>query len=185
MRATTNVLFSIQVANESHLPFAETISDMLVESARVRKTGIARRPPEYIAKKMLEGKAVIALSPSGDLAGFCYIETWTHGRYVANSGLIVAPEFRGLNIGKRIKLAAFKLSRTKYPMAKIFSITTSPAVMSMNSDLGYRPVPFSELTTDQEFWNGCQSCVNYDILTRNGRQNCLCTGLLFDPLRKP
>ena len=57
--------------------------------------------------------------------------------------------------------------------------------MKINADLGYRPVTFSELTTDDEFWKGCQSCPNYDILTRNQRSNCLCTAMLLDPNRKP
>ena len=40
-------------------------------------------------QKMREGKAVIAFNQDGIWAGFCYIETWSHGEYVANSGLIV------------------------------------------------------------------------------------------------
>ncbi|MEN8879541.1 MAG: GNAT family N-acetyltransferase, partial [Polaribacter sp.] len=72
-------------------------------------------------------------------------------------------------------------SRTKFPNAKVFSITTGLAVMKLNSDLGYKPVTFSELTDDQTFWNGCQTCKNFDILTRTERKMCLCTGMLFDP----
>lgn len=68
-----------------------------------------------------------------------------------------------------------------FPQAKIFSLTTGAAVMKMNFELGYRPVTFDELTTDEAFWRGCESCVNYDILQRNGGHKCLCTGLLFDP----
>jgi hypothetical protein len=62
-------------------------------SAKVRGTGIAKRNPEYITQKMEEGKAVIALTKDGTWVGFCYIETW-EGEYVANSGLIVSPDFR-------------------------------------------------------------------------------------------
>jgi len=173
--------FEIVVATEAHAQYAEAISAMIAESARERAIGIASRTPEYIRGKMNEGKAVIAVHKDGRLAGFCYIETWTHGRYVANSGLIVAPAFRKVRLGKLIKQAAFDLSRTLFPKAKIFSITTSHAVMKMNSDLGYKPVPFSELTDDDEFWNGCNTCKNFDILQRNDRKHCLCTGLLFDP----
>lgn len=156
---------------------------MMEQAARARGTGIAKRKPEYLQKKMIEGKAIIALG-EGRVAGFCYIETWGHGQYVANSGLIVSPDFRKLGLAKRIKEAAFDLSRKKYPDAKLFGITTSLAVMKINSDLGYKPVTFSELTTDEVFWQGCKSCRNYDILTRNNHKLCLCTGMLFDPDRE-
>jgi GNAT superfamily N-acetyltransferase len=171
---------TVEVASGAHEHFAERISELIEQSAQQRGTGIARRPPEYIRKKMREGKAIVA-HHDGHLVGFCYIETWEHGRYVANSGLIVAPEYRKLGIARRIKRAAFELSRQLYPTAKIFSITTSAAVLKLNSELGFRPVHFSELTSDDEFWRGCQSCRNYDILQRTGRTMCLCTGLLYDP----
>jgi len=151
------------------------------ESAKKRGTGIAKRKPEYIVQKMLEGKAIIATTRSGQLAGFCYIEVWQGKDYVANSGLIVAEAFRNAGLAKKIKQKAFELTRKKYPDAKMFGITTSLAVMKINSELGYKPVTFSELTQDESFWNGCQSCVNYDILTRTGRRNCLCTGMMYDP----
>lgn len=168
-------------ANESHTQFAEEICETIFLAAQQRGTGIARRTPEYIVGKMMEGKAIIALTHDGRFAGFCYIETWEHGRYVANSGLIVKPEFRKHNLARRIKKAAFELSRERYPKAKLFGITTSAAVMKINSELGYRPVHFSELTNDESFWSGCQSCPNYDILQRTKRAMCLCTGMLADP----
>jgi len=149
-------------------------------SARARGTGIAKRSPEYIAQKMEEGKAVIALDADGTWAGFCYIETW-EGEYVANSGLIVAPAYRKSGIAKSIKECIFRLSRKKYPEAKIFGLTTGLAVMKINSDLGYEPVTYSELTQDEKFWAGCRSCVNFDILTSKERKNCLCTAMLYDP----
>ncbi len=173
---------TISVADERHECFAQTIADAIFVAAQQRGTGIARRTPEYIISKMREGKAIIAITSSGTFAGFCYIETWEHGRYVANSGLIVVPEFRKANLARRIKREAFNLSRSKYPDAKIFSITTSAAVMKINSELGYRPAHFSELTLDDEFWSGCQSCPNYDILQRTQRKMCLCTGMLCDPI---
>ncbi len=173
--------FTVTVASEQHLTFADQICLHMEESAKARGTGIAKRSPDYIRLKMMEGKAVIALTAEGQFAGFCYIETWSHGNYVANSGLIVVPEYRQFGLAKLIKQEIFGLSRKKYPEAKIFGITTSLAVMKINSDLGYRPVTFSELTTDEAFWNGCSSCVNYDVLTRTGRKNCLCTAMLFDP----
>jgi hypothetical protein len=133
---------------------------------------------------MLEGKAVIAFHRDGTWAGFCYIETWSHGDFVANSGLIVNPAFRKSGLAKAIKERIFKLSRTKYPNAKIFGLTTGLAVMKINSDLGYEPVTYSELTQDEEFWAGCKSCVNYDILMSKGRKNCMCTAMLFDAVEK-
>ncbi|MEN9281763.1 MAG: hypothetical protein RL594_698 [Bacteroidota bacterium] len=167
-------------ADESHIRYAEEICETIFIAAQQRGTGIARRTPEYIIQKMTEGKAIIALTQDGLLAGFCYIETWEHGRYVANSGLIVKPEYRKQNLARRIKKAAFELSRQRYPDAKLFGITTSAAVMKINSELGYRPVHFSELTTDEAFWSGCKSCPNYDILERTKRAMCLCTGMLAD-----
>ena len=170
----------VLVANDDHLVFANQICQLIEEAAHARGTGIAKRSPEYVAAKIKEGKAIIALEQN-NLAGFCYIETWAHGKYVANSGLIVASDYRNLGLAKKIKAKAFELSRKKYPDTKIFGITTSLAVMKINSDLGYRPVTFSELTDDENFWKGCQSCPNYDILTRTNRKNCLCTGMLYDP----
>lgn len=156
----------------------------MAESAKARGTGIAKRSPEYVANKMLEGKAVIALHHDGTWAGFCYIETWSHQEFVANSGLIVNPIFRKSGLAKAIKRAVFELSRTKYPDAKIFGLTTGLAVMKINSDLGYEPVTYSELTQDEVFWEGCRSCVNYEILMSKERKNCLCTGMLWDPVEK-
>ena len=167
-------------ANEKHLAYVETILDTIEKAAKVRGTGIAKRSPEYVKQKMLEGKAIIALD--GDkFAGFCYIESWSNKKYVANSGLIVVESYRGHGLAKRIKRKAFELSREKFPDAKIFGLTTGLAVMKINSEMGYRPVTFSELTDDDAFWRGCQSCVNYDILQRTNRRMCLCTGMLYDP----
>ena len=146
-----------------------------------RGTGIAKRSPEYVEQKMQEGKAVIAVTTNGDWVGFCYIEVWGHNGFVANSGLIVAPVFRKTGVAKAIKKRIFELSREKYPEAKIFGLTTGLAVMKINSDLGYEPVTYSELTDDEEFWAGCKSCVNYDILTSKERKNCMCTAMLYDP----
>ena len=173
--------FLIIPATAEHVTYAEAICNEMFESAKARGTGIARRKPEYVAKKIVEGKAVIALHKDGRWAGFCYIETWSHGDYVANSGLIVSPEFRKVGLAKAIKKRVFELSHEKYPKAKIFGLTTGLAVMKINSDLGYEPVTYSELTQDEEFWAGCKSCINYDILISKERKNCMCTAMLWDP----
>lgn len=179
-----NKKFRIIVADEQHTVFAETISSEMESSAKQRGTGIAKRTPEYIREKMLEGKAVVALTEDGSWAGFCYIESWGHGKYVANSGLIVAPAFRRGGLAKEIKNKIFELSRNKYPNAKLFGLTTGLAVMKINSDLGYEPVTYSELTDDDSFWKGCRSCVNFEILQSKERKNCLCTAMLYDPAEK-
>lgn len=170
----------IVIANKSHITYSDIICKTIDEAAQVRGTGIAKRKPEYIATKIENGNAVIALDDD-KFAGFCYIEQWGHGKFVANSGLIVHPNYRNLGLAKQIKQVIFEHSRTKFPDAKIFSITTGLAVMKMNSELGYKPVTFSELTTDQSFWNGCQTCKNYDVLQRTEQKMCLCTGMLYDP----
>ena len=174
----------IQVATDEHIVYAEGVCKLIEEAATARGTGIAKRSVDYIQSKIEEGKAVIAFGRDNQLAGFCYIETWEHGKYVANSGLIVAPAYRGIGLSMRIKKAVFELSRKKFPKAKIFGITTSPAVLKINNRLGYRPVGFLELTQDELFWNGCKSCRNYDILVRTNRHFCLCTGMLYDPQEK-
>lgn len=171
----------VRVATPDDIHFATTITEEMESSAKARGTGIAKRSPEYIAEKMREGKAVVAYTPDGVWVGFCYIETWSHGEYVANSGLIVAPAFRKSGVAKRIKECTFKLSREQYPEAKLFGLTTGLAVMKINSDLGYEPVTYSELTQDEAFWAGCKSCVNYDILMSKERKNCMCTAMLYDP----
>ena len=167
-------------AKAEHIIYSKEISICIDESAKVRGTGIARRTPEYIATKIENNNAVIALD-GNQFAGFCYIEIWGHGKYVAHSGLIVAPEFRGIGLAKLIKKKTFEYSKKKYPQTKIFGITTGLPVMKINYSLGYEPVTFSELTDDDEFWKGCQTCNNYDILQRTKRKMCLCTGMLYNP----
>lgn len=172
---------TISIVSDEHHKYATELAEAYKISAQQRGTGIATRKPEYIIKKMHNGNAVIALN-GNKLAGFCYVEVFSSEKYVSNSGLIVLPEYRGLGLSRKIKAAAFDLAREKYPTARVFGITTSSIVMRINSDLGYRPVPLSELTTDDEFWNGCSSCSNYDILIRHNRKMCLCTGMLAPSL---
>jgi N-acetylglutamate synthase-like GNAT family acetyltransferase len=171
----------IRVATPEDKNYSKIITDEMESSAMARGTGIAKRSPEYIEQKIDEGKAVIAITKDGGWVGFCYIETWSHGEYVANSGLIVAPEYRKGGVAKAIKKRIFELSREKYPDAKLFGLTTGLAVMKINSELGYEPVTYSELTQDETFWAGCKSCVNYDILMSKERKNCMCTAMLYDP----
>ncbi len=179
----------VVVADASHEKYVDTILTTITEAAKVRGSGIASRTHEYLATKMKERKAIIALAGE-EFAGFCYIESWENKHYVANSGLIVVPKFRGHHLATRIKKTAFALSRLRWPQAKIFGLTSSGPVMRINTMLGYVPVPFSELTQDDEYWKGCGTpdhpcCVNYDVLCRTGRKYCVCTGMLYDPARHP
>ena len=168
------------VAGAEHEVYVDTILQTIADAAKVRGTGIAKRTHEYLTTKMKEAKAVIALS--GDrFAGFSYIETWGNKQYVTTSGLIVHPDFRGLGVAKKIKDMTFSLARTRWPHAKIFSLTSGAAVMAMNTALGYQPVTFADLTEDEAFWKGCEGCVNVDVLHRTGRKYCICTAMLYDP----
>ena len=173
--------FTVKVADASHGKYAEEICQEIYLSSLERKTGIAKRTHEYLTKKMFEAKAVIALAPDGRFAGFSYIETWENQQYVTTSGLIVHPDFRGLGVAKKIKDMTFSLARTRWPHAKIFSLTSGAAVMKMNTALGYQPVTFADLTDDEAFWKGCEGCVNYPVLKERNRKFCICTAMLFDP----
>lgn len=171
---------TVMVADASHEKYVDTILDTIEKAAKVRGTGIAKRTHEYVATKMKEAKAVIALYGE-EFVGFSYIETWGNKQYVTTSGLIVDPKFRGLGVAKRIKDLTFTLARTRWPHAKIFSLTSGAAVMAMNTQLGYHPVTFADLTDDDAFWRGCEGCINVDVLKRTGRKYCICTGMLYDP----
>jgi hypothetical protein len=179
-----NLDIIISIASEKHLSMVPQIEEGLLNASLQKGTGIAVRSGEYITEKILQGKAIIAHSSKGEWAGFCYIESWGHNKYVANSGLIVSPVFRGMGLAGEIKKRALDLSSQLFQGAKLFGLTTSLAVMKINSSLGYRPVTFSELTDDDQFWKGCQTCPYYDILVRTKRNDCLCTAMILDPHEK-
>ncbi len=179
MKTSTSTI-TVEIANNEHIKYAEQVSKLIERAAQNKGSGLAKRTPKYISDRILEGKAVIALYKD-KAVGFCYIESWGHDDFVANSGLIVSENFRGNGLAYKIKKKAFELSRKKFPKAKLFGLTTSLAVMKINSALGYKPVTFAQLTGDTEFWRGCEGCANYDILMRTERVHCLCTGMLYDP----
>jgi predicted GNAT family acetyltransferase len=176
------ITIEVLIANEEHIPYIPLILQTIEDAAKVRGTGIASRSSEYVKRKMIEGKAIIALSGK-EFAGFTYIESWGNKQFVATSGLIVPEKFRGFGVAKRVKLKAFELARERWANAKLFSLTSGSAVMKMNTELGYVPVTFAELTDDDEFWRGCRGCINYDILERTNRKYCICTAMLWDPAR--
>ena len=170
----------IKVADADDEKYVDTIIDTIREAAKKRGTGIAERTHEYVATKMKESRAVLALC--GDrFAGFSYIETWGNKHYVTTSGLIVHPDYLGMGVARRIKDYTFTLARVRWPNAKIFSLTSGDAVMKMNTQLGYVPVSFNQLTDDDAFWKGCEGCCNHDILMAKNRKFCICTGMLYDP----
>ena len=170
----------VLVADDSHEKYVDIILETIENAAKVRGTGIAKRSHEYVAQKMKEGKAIIALA-GDEFVGFTYIESWGNKQFVATSGLIVVDKFRKQGIARRIKHAAFRLARLRWPKAKLFSLTSGSAVMKMNTELGYLPVTFADLTDDEAFWRGCNGCVNIDVLERTQRRYCICTAMLFDP----
>ncbi|MCV2485281.1 GNAT family N-acetyltransferase [Flavobacterium sp. SH_e] len=173
--------FIIEEAKLEHIRYVNQICEETLSSAKARGTGISGRPPELLAKKIIEGEAIIAFTSKGKWAGFAFISSWENGKYVSNSGLIVAPEFRNTGLAKKIKRKIFEISHQKYPKALIFSLTTGLAVMKMNHELGFEPVTYSELPNDELFWENCKSCVNCSILLSKERKNCLCTAMLYDP----
>lgn len=170
----------VMVADDSHEMYVDTILQTIENAAKVRGTGIAKRSHEYVTQKMKEGKAIIALA-GDEFAGFSYIESWGNKQFVATSGLIVADKFRNQGLAKRIKHAAFQLARLRWPKAKLFSLTSGSAVMKLNTELGYFPVTFADLTDDEAFWRGCNGCINHDVLVRTQQKYCICTAMLFDP----
>ncbi len=171
----------ITIASVKHLEYVPRIEQALIEASLQKNTGIAVRSAAYLTAKIMEGKSVIACGSDGEWAGFCYIESWGHSRFVANSGLVISPAFRGMGLAGEIKKRALELSMELFPGAKLFGLTTSLAVMKINSRLGYQPVTFSELTDDEQFWKGCETCPYYDILVRTKRTHCLCTAMILDP----
>ena len=172
--------FQIRYSQAEDILYSEEIHQMYKEEAARGDIGLAVRSVSYLNRVISEGKGVFAFYEN-ELAGFCYIETWEHEQYLANSGLIVIPGLRGMGIAKKIKKEAFQLSRKLFPQAKLFGLTTHSAVMGINAELDYIPVTYAQLTQDPLFWKGCESCQNYDILTRTGMKDCLCTAMIFNP----
>lgn len=176
-------LVIVRLATIHDLHFASAIIAEIASSAKARGSGIAKRNEAYIHEKMLDGKAVVAVTQANEWVGFIYMDIWDNGNYISHCGLIVAPPFRRMGIATRLKEKIFELSRTSFPDAKIFGITTTLATMRINSKLGLQPVTFSEIVQDEEFWNKCKSCVHYPDLHKAGFKNCFCTAMLFDPHR--
>lgn len=167
----------VTLATTKHLSYVNQIIELIALSAKERGTGRGKRTVSEISQKIRAGQAVIAISDTGKLAGFCYVAGYDNGAYFANSALVVAHEFRGCGLSRDIKIEAYRLGKKLFPNATPITITTSAAVMKLNQELGYKAVSFADITSDEQFWEGCKGCVNYDILQRTNRKNCLCTAM--------
>ena len=172
-------MITVTTANDSHKRYIPDILSAIYAASQAKGNSIVMRDPDYLAMKMDEGKAVIALDDNR-FVGFCYIECWEGEQYVANSGLIVVPEYRGQGIATRIKKQILDVSRTLFPHAKIFGITKSKAVIKINKALGFKEVEYSQLTSDEKFWKGCETCPYYNILLER-KHSCECQALMYTP----
>jgi len=170
----------VRIATHADVRYATFIAQEMADSAKARGSGIGHRSVASLCQKIYHGDAVIAVTKSGDWVGFSYIEVWENGKFVSNSGMIVSPAYRMQGVATRIKKVIFELSRQHYPDANIFSITTGLAIMKLNSNLGFKPVTYSEITTDPAFWEKCKHCVNHETLLSKACKNCFCTAMVFD-----
>lgn len=171
---------SFEIGNKKHKKYANSIAKMIERASERKGTVLAVRKSEYILDKLLKGKSIIALDGQV-VVGFCYFQNWENDQFIAHSGLIVNENYLGRGLSKKLKKQIFDVSRQKFPKAKIFGLTTSPAVMKINYELGYQSVNYSQLTNDENFWIGCKSCSNYQLLIKEKRKKCKCTGMLMDP----
>ena len=153
---------------------AQRLIDLVVEQA-----DIARRSTKMLRAKIVAGQAAVAFC-GDELIGFGYFSAWQQGQFVSHSGLVVRSDFQGHGLGRRLKQCLFGASRALYPEACIISLTTSPAVEAMNLSLGFQRVPLDQLTSDPEFWKGCETCRNYAAVQRQGKR-CCCFGMLLRP----
>jgi hypothetical protein len=176
--------FLIEIGSAKHIHMAEEISKTMEESALARGTGISKRSPQLITHYITEGQALVATDANGSWAGFCYLNVFGNGRFVTSSGLIVSPRYRDRGLARQLKRKLFEVSRQRYPQASLVGITTSPAVMKINTQLGLYPTSFADMPQDDGFWKGCETCVNHDILMRTNRKLCLCTAMRYDPKEK-
>lgn len=138
-----NQIIFIPTAEESNTGYVPKIIAETERSAIARGSGIAKRTVSSVEEKIRAGKAIIALTSSGEWMGFSYLESWEQDRFVSNSGLIVAPKVRNSGVARSIKNRIFRLSRKLYPDSKIYSITTGPAIMRINARLGFLPLSFA------------------------------------------
>ena len=178
--ASHSIVIRLATAKDVH--HINAITQEIEASAKTKGTGLCKRSPQQLEQRIKEGHAVIALTANNDWAGFCYIKAWDNAAFVSTCALVVSPAYRKSGVATQLKAEAFRLARTKYPAAKLFGLTTSLAVMKINTGLGFKPVTYSEITKAEGFWDACKSCPNYDVLQRKNGATCLCTAMLFEAI---
>ena len=166
-------IIDVRVAGPGDVVHAEAIAEAICREVEAGAIGMALRTPELLRAKMLAGDALIA-TRGGHWAGFCYLSPWEGGRFVSTSALIVPQPFRGLGTARLLKHASLELARRRYPGARLFGITMSPSVAKINLELGLRQVPYSEITSDPGFWQGCETCPFHAELVANRGVTCRC-----------
>lgn len=169
----------VRIARPEDRAFAAAAA-RLIEAA-ARDSDIARRSEELLRAKIETGRAAVAIA-NGELVGFGYFSEWEGGRFVSHSGLVVREDHQGIGLGRRLKERLLEASRRLFPDATTMSLTTSKAVEQLNLSLGFVHVPLDRLTSDPEFWKGCETCRNYAQMQREGKK-CCCFGMILAPER--
>lgn len=178
------VPIDVRVSRSSDVAFVPHITALLEEAQRGGAI-IAIRPTDYLEGAIREKRAIVAVQ-GATLVGFAAAHAWESGKYVSHSALVVAPEFRGRHLARRIKRLLLDLTHKRWPDAAVMSLTLSHHVERMNQELGFETVPYCDLTKDPEFWKGCDGCIHQPHLKRNQQQDCHCwAGLLVPVGRKP
>jgi len=171
--------YTVRSAQATDIIHASLISKTIELTNQNADNGICKRSASFLQQKILEGDAVIAVTKQNKWVGFIYLQKWNDD-FVSCCALIVHARYRNEKIAWQLKQKAVDLAKRKYPNAKLFGLTTAAAVMKINSRLGYIPVTYDQITGDQNFWNACKTCPNYQILKSKGQRNCLCTAMLLE-----
>lgn len=179
MEAFNNL--SLRFATVYDQQYANDIAHEINISALLRKVAIAPRNGDYIFQKMIDGLAVIAIdNTTEEWAGFCALDVWDHQKYVANTGLIVKPKYRGKNLSDLLKHKLFELARIKFPSAKVFSLTNKEKIKKVNIDLGFKEVETREIMLDPYFNTGMNSWVDFIELLKQSDESGH-KAMVFDP----
>jgi GNAT superfamily N-acetyltransferase len=91
-----------------------------------------------------EELTVIALTPSGEVAGYTDLVIAPHAPRLASIGdTLVLPDHRGHRLGLAMKVLLHQQARALYPGAELIvtgNATTNTFMNAVNEQLGYRPV---------------------------------------------
>jgi hypothetical protein len=169
----------VRLATEHDQRFVQNIITEIEIASQIKGTGICKREPAFISQKITEGNAVMAVTPSGAWAGFCYIQPHDNGQFVSSCALVISRNFRNRGIASQIKAQVLALAKNKYPAARIFGLTTSHVVERINAQLNYVEVSYAEVTQADTFWQSCRSCENYQLLLQQDKKKCLCKAMVY------